>query len=242
MDLIRPQILNDSTVEAIFTTAGRNNDKPEQGLDFGKTELLKNSSVKKNYNTLFELLGWSGADLALASQVHGNQIQIVHKPGIYENVDGLITRESGLTLGIRVADCAAVLIADPKEKLIGAFHAGWRGAASNILPRGIKMMEKEGGIAERMSTYISPCISLKNFEVGEEVADQFPDPFVDRASYKKPHVDLKKFLEHQMMESGITSDSIEISEYCTLENSRFYSYRREREAAGRMLAMIKLNR
>jgi len=90
--------------------------------------------------------------------------------------------------------------------------------------------------------YISPCISLQHFEVGDEVATQFDSTFINRNIGKKPHLDLKSFLNHQLLTEGISQQKIEIDPRCTIEDLRFYSFRRERHKAGRMLAFIMYSR
>lgn len=238
-----PRLLNTQAIQAVFTESNRENVNTREsipGLNLGTNTNAPDSIIQKNLSLLFAELGWDIHQLATANQVHRSNIQIIEKPGIYENTDGLITKAKNLALGIRVADCAAVLIADPSSEVIGAFHAGWKGAAGNIIPKGIKKMISLGADTHQMVAYISPCISLENFEVGEEVATKFPDEFIDRVSYIKPHVDLKAFILHQLTQGGLKKMSIEVDEGCTVEGDQFYSYRREHSLAGRMLGLIKL--
>jgi YfiH family protein len=167
---------------------------------------------------------------------------VVTSPGTLAETDGLITTEPDLSLGIRVADCAAVLIADPVNQVAGAFHAGWKGAAANIIFKGIDQMIKSGAEPRSMYVFISPCISVANFEVGEEVAVKFPEKFVHRKNHSKPHIDLKAFTIDQLVQKGVQTGRIECSPECTVDSEAYFSYRRERDRAGRMLALIKLNR
>ena len=244
MNIIHPKIFgNSSEVTAVFTEANRSLFSPDdsiQGLDLGINTPSTQAERDSNYKSLFEFLNIDNQSLALANQVHGSAIEIVSKVGIYENTDGLITDKTGLALGIQVADCAAILIADEVNQVIGAFHAGWRGAVADIIPKGLHKMKSLGAEIEKMKAFISPCISQKKFEVGEEVASQFPDTFVDQSSFQKPHVDLKAFLANQLAKAGMKLTQIEVSTGCTMENTRFFSYRREREKAGRMLGLIRL--
>jgi YfiH family protein len=246
MKLIRPSVFSESSdIVAAFTESNRSENPDERsdnddGLDFGLDTASGKSEIESNYKQLLSELDILSGSIALANQVHGSNIKVVKKPGIYEETDGLITTKKGLTLGIQVADCAAVLIADEEKKIIGAFHAGWRGAVANIVPKGIKKMEKLGGEISNFKAYISPCISKRMFEVGDEVAIQFPEKFVDRLTYKKPHIDLKGFIQDQMEKVGIKESQIEVSPDCTMQELRFFSYRRERDKAGRMLGLISL--
>lgn len=245
MNIIQPKIFSDSSkITAVFTEANRESGLQNtsiKGLDFGINTSTADSIRTKYLRNLLIHIGVKTDSIALAHQVHGSNVKIVNKPGIYKNTDGLITKTKGLSIGIQVADCAAVLAADEINGVIGAFHAGWRGAVSNILSAGLDKMKSIGAQPDNLKAYISPCISVEMFEVGEEVAEQFSDSFIDRSGYPKPHVNLKGYLIHQMTEAGMNRDKIEVSPECTMQNERFFSYRREREKAGRMLGLINLN-
>ena len=243
MKLLKPDILSNlSNIEAVFTTADRygiNQTGTVKGLNLGNNTIANSEEVNENFNTLFDELNWNKENIASALQVHGDNIEIINEPGIYPDTDGLITQKKNIILSIQVADCAAVLIANTKTGTIGAFHAGWKGAAKGIIKKGFRMMKDIDNAEGSYKAFISPCISQKNFEVGEDVAQKFPDYVVDRNSYKKPHVDLKAFIVDELQKEGVAEHDIQVSDICTFENSEFYSYRREREKAGRMLAMIK---
>ncbi|TVQ02136.1 MAG: peptidoglycan editing factor PgeF [Balneolaceae bacterium] len=244
IDVVIPNIFRGyNHLEAVFTKANRSvfpsKDYPD-GINFGFTTNASLQEIEKNYQKLLKQLNLKRENLALAKQVHGNGIKIITEGGIYPDTDGLITSTKNVYIGIQVADCAAILVADPLNKIIGAFHAGWRGAVSGIIPAGLDMMEKEGGNAENFHAYISPCISQKAFEVGEEVAQLFPDQFCDKKSYHKTHVDLPGYITKQLTSWGIPPVNIELSDECTFGNTDFFSFRRERESAGRMLALIGL--
>lgn len=244
MKLIRPSVFSESSnVVAAFTESNRE-ERPdgysEKGINFKLNGSPNRAAVENNYKELLKELDLNSTTIALAKQVHGSNIQIVQKSGIYKDTDGLITSIKEMPLGIQVADCAAVLIADEQNEIIGAFHAGWRGAVANIIPKGLNEMESIGGNIKNFKVYISPCISQRMFEVGEEVALQFPEKFVDRFTYSKPHIDLKGFLKDQMEKVGVKKSQIEVSPECTMQDLRFFSYRREREKAGRMLGLISL--
>ena len=245
MKLFYPDIFDSGPdITALFSESNKeiiNSGTSVPGLNLGYNTEAESSEVDQNFKLLFDEIGWSRNQLALANQVHGSNIIEVNKPGRYDDADGFVTNKAELSLGIRVADCVAILAGDPINGVIGAFHAGWKGAADNIVPKGIDKMIQLGADPDHIRVYLSPCISLKNFEVGEEVASKFPGQFVDRKSYKKPHVDLKGYIGWQLLNCGIKIENLEISTQCTVQDSTYYSYRRERERAGRMLGMIKLN-
>lgn len=242
-EIIRPKNLNNDVTGAFFTTANRH--LTVQGSHYRGLNLGFNTkdSPRQIFKTASYVLGTQGLhenQLALGKQIHGTRVVRVDAPGVYENSDGLYTSRPGIILGIQVADCAAVFIADGKRRMISAIHAGWRGAAGGIVTEGVAKMINAGGEPGDMQCYISPCISLKNFEVGEEVAAQIPAQHCDYSSYSKTHVDLKGLLKSGLMNAGIPETNIEVSEACTVESSEFYSYRREKEKSGRMLACIYL--
>jgi len=206
--------------------------------DMGINTRSSAEATSLNRSVLLTKLGRNPANLALVKQVHGSHIVYAERPGILGEADGLVTDRPEIDLGILVADCAAVLMADTKNGVIGAFHAGWHGAVANILPAGLSAMRELG--AREIAAWISPCISPLAFEVGEEVADSFPSAFVLRQGKDKPHVDLPGFLMNQMVEGGIRARSIRVDGRCTMTDRRFFSYRRQGRDSGRMLAVIGL--
>lgn len=242
-DFIEPKIFDSDRISAWFTKRGesfQNNFKIE-GLNLGFNTAEDHEIIKGNRNFLANAISTPITDIAFANQVHGNDIVEVANGGIYDNIDGFITKEKGLALAIQVADCAAVLLADSNEGIIAAVHAGWRGAESDIVPIAIRRMIAQGSSLEDIKVFISPCISEENFELGEEVASKFPNEFINRESYSKPHLDIKKFIENQLLNAGIYSSNIEIESSCTYSDMNYYSYRRDGKKAGRMMGIIKLN-
>lgn len=244
--IIPEAIKKDSAVEAWFTLKNRPYKAPDsyiEGLNLGLNTCDDEYVIRQNRSALLSSLNLDEKWVAYAEQVHSNRVQVVNEGGVYSATDGLITTLPGLTLAIQVADCAAVLLWDPVNYVVGAFHAGWRGAVAEILPQGLQIMQKEGADIQALNAFISPCLSLDKFEVGIEVAEQFPTEFVNQDHYSKPHVDLKRFLVHQLKEEGMEAGQIEVREECTVrDDDHFYSYRREGNASGRMMALIRLKR
>lgn len=243
IELIHPAVFTDE-VTAFFTLKS-NNYKPSgskiNGLNLGFNTGEHAEVVSKNRSNLRKQSGIDSKNIAFADQVHGDQVKFVTTGGTVENRDALITQTTGLALAIQVADCAAVLIYEPESRTIGAVHAGWRGAAAGIVPKTLRMMKKRGALLSSAKAYISPCICEAHFEVGLEVAEKFPATFVDYERFPKPHVNLKSFLKHQLLKGGLNQANIEVDNGCTVENKeRFYSYRREKEKSGRMLAVIQM--
>lgn len=212
------------------------------GLNLGYNTPEKAEITQAHRNAWLEFAGADPALTATGRQVHHNHVEVVTKGGVYENTDGFVTSTPGMSLGIFVADCGGILLADEKNRVIGACHAGWKGAVLGIIPETIKKMVALGAQPETISAFVSPCISRKHFEVGEEVAEKFPEAFVDR-SFAKPHVDLKGCIRQQLLDAGVSEQAIAVSKGCTVADADdYYSYRREGAQSGRMMALITLKR
>lgn len=233
---IKPAIWgNESRVIAGFSTR-------TAPLEETHPEFNGDARVESNRKQWLEIFGLGNRSLALAKQVHGSEVRIVSDAACQDNTDGLVTTQKNLAVGVLVADCAAVLLADQENEVIAAVHAGWRGAIDGILKKAIAKMLLSGANVNRIEAFISPCISVKAFEVGKDVADLFPVQFVDYKSYEKPHIDLKKFVMSELLISGLHEENIECNPLCTVnEPETLHSYRRDKARSGRMMAVISMD-
>ncbi len=194
-------------------------------------------AVEENRRRLFAVDGIDVADVALGGLVHGSVVRHVLRPGLVHNCDGLVTAQPGIALAATAADCAIVLLADPRAGVVGACHAGWRGVVSGIISNTVDAMTDLGAKVDNIAAYVSPCISVDEFEVGPEVASQFPAECVVRRG-NKLYVDLKRSVEEQVRDKGVTQ--LEVDPQCTYQDeARFFSYRRDR-STGRMLGYIMI--
>lgn len=231
----------DSKLTAVFSTReGGVSNQAYASLNLGLSTDDKEERVLENRRRLCKRLGTSSDRLAIAGQVHGSKIKEVSEPGLFPGYDGLVTTRPELYLAISAADCAAVLMADLQTGVIGACHAGWRGAASGVVGNTVNAMKMLGAHPHQMRAYVSPCISVEHFEVGSEVAEQFASEVVVYPPNKeKPHVDLKASIARQLQEVGIAKKHLEVSPYCTYaDNDRFFSYRAQDGTTGRMMGII----
>ena len=242
--ILQPQIFASLPhIRAGFSTRhGGVSTAPYHTLNLGPSTGDVPERVAENQRRFLSQLGAEPQQLALAGQVHGTRVHTVEVPGFYEGYDGLVTRKLDVVLGITVADCAAVLLADPEHGVIGACHAGWRGTVGGIVAQTIAAMESLGAHREAIRAFISPCISVAHFEVGPEVAALFPAEHVyTRPGQPRPYVDLKGTLNQQLIEAGLPPTSIEVAPQCTVQhNNLFYSYRAENGTCGRMMGAITL--
>lgn len=244
-EFIRPTFLNNESISSWFSLKNPELVTTGQripGLNVGMNTSENLVVVQRNREILSNTICTDVDNICFANQIHQSNVLQVVKGEIYNDVDAFVTTKKGLALAIQVADCAAVLLGDPLNQVIGAAHAGWRGAVAGIVPKTISKMEESGADPANMKAYISPCISARNFEVGSEVAAQFPSHLVNHTDFSKPHVNLKLFIVEQLLSKGIAAENIEMDELCTMENAdSCYSYRREKEQSGRMAGIIKLN-
>lgn len=172
-------------------------------------------------------------------QTHSTNVKVVTTiEDDLEGVDGVITKEKGLIIGVSTADCVPLLMADKAEGVIAAVHAGWRGAVGGIVQNAINVMKKLNVKPERIKCWMGPCICEKCFEVGEEVASQFPEVVINR-TYEKPHVDLALYIEMILIELGVKKTNIEKPKVCTHCNpSEYFSARTHSIKSGRIYSGI----
>ena len=239
-DVLVPEIWSDiPEVVAGFTTRhGGTSKAPFDSMNLGLSTDDDPEAVQANRARLAEWAGIDVSRMAIAGQIHSDNIRVVDSPGLYPGYDALVTASRNLMLCITAADCAVILLADTDAGVIAACHAGWRGTAAGIVPKSAGIMRELG--ASDIRAYIGPCISAAEFEVGEEVAAKFADRHVLRSErWPRPHVDLKAVLIDQLSSAGI--DQVEVSDRCTYsETSNFFSHRAEDGLTGRMMGFILL--
>jgi hypothetical protein len=153
-------------------------------LNLGLTREDTPENVERNRQRFIHKLGALDAEgrpwpLVLVSQIHSAIIHRVDQPAVRPlKGDGLITREPGVLLAIKIADCLPVLIVDPERRAIGAFHAGWRGTARRIVEKGVGEMRKHfGSDPAKLLAAIGPGIGSCCYEIGDEVEREFESQF-----------------------------------------------------------------
>jgi len=188
--------------------------------------------------TLAQSLGLNPERIVIPKQTHTNKVQIVEYPGAIPETDGIVTGKTGLVLSIQVADCIPLYLLDPRKKIIGLVHAGWRGTAAQIGKQAMRTFRELGSNLSDIVALMGPSIHVCCFEVGVEVAKQFPAPFSERNG-NKYDLDLTAALNAQLAESGVPDSQITVADECTCcHPERYHSYRREGKKAGRMIALF----
>lgn len=204
--------------------------------------------VEENHRRFADAVGYRPGALYELSQVHGAGVRVVSADDVPAQVrrgegDALVAPRGGIAVGVRVADCAALLIADVQSGAVLAVHAGWRGTVAGVLEAGVRALLDQGGAASALRVALFPHIRRCCFEVGDEVAVQLracsPDPDVVDRSRAKPHVDLTAILRAKLALLGVAPDAIDDIAGCTrCEPERFFSFRRDGQRSGRHLAAI----
>jgi purine-nucleoside/S-methyl-5'-thioadenosine phosphorylase / adenosine deaminase len=171
--------------------------------------------------------------IAMASlkQIHSDIALDASGTGCIGEGDALISRERGVPVSVRTADCFPILLVDTHERTVAAVHAGWRGTAARIV---CVALEKMNAAPEYIYAAIGPGIGACCYRVGEDVGRQFG---LSGAGF----VDLAEANRGLLIAAGVPEQNIETLGHCTFcDAERFYSYRREKEEAGRMISYIGL--
>ena len=194
-----------------------------------------------------------GAMLINVHQIHsGNAVTVTEawKMGEGPHADAMATTVPGIALGILTADCAPVLFADPEARVIGAAHAGWKGALSGVLESTLEAMERLGAERTRIAAAIGPCIAQANYEVGSEFRARFHDAdaanarfFINSGDIDHFRFDLEGYAAARLAKAGL-KDVARLSACTYAREADFFSFRRTthaREAAyGRQISAILL--
>ncbi len=189
--------------------------------------------VTTNRMLVCDAMGAGKGQLATLNQVHSADAVIAEKPFGQElpRADGVVTRMPGLVIGILTADCGPVLFADVNAGIVGAAHAGWKGAMTGVLENTIEAMIRLGARRENIVATLGPCISQKNYEVGPEYFSTFTDEDSSNRRYfvnsdRDGHFmfDLPSYVVDRLNAAGITGGMLGICTY--QEQKNFYSYRR----------------
>ncbi len=217
-----------------FTRAGGVSRGAFAALNCGLGSRDKPDAVRENRRRAMAKLDHSYDDLSTLCQVHSAEVVTLDRaisPDARPEADALVTKERGLVLGILTADCAPLLFADPEAGVIGAAHAGWRGALDGVAEATLDAMERLGGKRKQIRAAVGPCIAQASYEVGPEFQARFLEQDPENAAYFEPgvadrlHFDLKGYVGDRLARAGLAEVSVEPADTCA-EELRFFSYRR----------------
>ncbi len=232
-----------------FTRKGGASSGIFEGLNCGQGSSDQQSAVRTNRFRVAEHLGVELLSLVSLHQVHSPDVMVLHRPPLDRpKADAMVTREPGLALGILTADCSPVLFADLGAGVVGAAHAGWKGAISGVLENTVEAMVHLGATRANITAVVGPLIAQGSYEVGPEFMDQFADQDPDNTRFfaggtgDRMQFDLPGFVLHRLRNTGVTAMWTGHDTYADPE--RFFSYRRSVHAGeadyGRLISAICL--
>ena len=238
---------------AFFTRQGGVSEGVYATLNGGRGSKDDAARVIENRRRMAAALGVRDGALATAFQIHSPDAVVATKPwtaGDAPRADAIVSRTPGLALGVTVADCGPVLLADSEAGVIGAAHAGWRGALDGVIESAVARMQELGAVRGRIAAALGPLIRQPSYEVGPELVARFraADPGFARfftPSKRDGHAlfDLPGFIVARLEAAGVTSvDDLGLDTYA--DEARFFSYRRTTHRGepdyGRLIAAIAL--
>ncbi len=253
------EILTSPCLKAVphgfFTRRGGASSGIFEGLNCGPGSSDQKEAVRINRERVAAAMGVAPGALISLHQVHSaDVVRLEAAPGGAQagnraKADAMITARPGIALGILTADCAPVLLADERAGVVGAAHAGWKGALAGVLEATLDAMEAAGAGRGRIVAVVGPCISQAAYEVGPEFMDEVlaDDPeyarFFAGGRGDRLHFDLPGFVLHRLRAAGV--GEAEWIGRCTYSDpARFYSYRRSVHCGeadyGRLISAIAL--
>jgi purine-nucleoside/S-methyl-5'-thioadenosine phosphorylase / adenosine deaminase len=219
---------------AFFSRDGGVSEGVYAGLNGGIGSNDDPAKVVENRRRMAEQMGVPLERLLTAFQVHSPDVAVASAPwdtASRPRADAIVTRVEGLAIGITAADCGPILFADPNARVIGAAHAGWKGALTGIAESTVEAMEKLGADRANIVAAIGPLIRQRSYEVGSEFVERFIEAdaenslfFLPAARHGHAMFDLAGFIRKRLENAGLpVIDDVGIDTY---SDQRFFSYRR----------------
>lgn len=225
--------LSGNVTHAFFTRAGGVSEGIYRGLNVGLGSSDDREKVLENRRRVSAWLHSSGDFLATPHQTHSTDVLQVDGPwqGERPQADAVVTDKPGVALGVLTADCGPVLFAEPQRGVVGAAHAGWKGATGGILENTVEAMVRLGARRERITATLGPTITQRNYEVGPEFVERLLAIDPANAVYLAPSrneghacFDLPAYIVARLGNAGVRA---RFTGHCTYaDEERFFSYRR----------------
>ncbi len=223
----------DAVRHGYFTRKGGVSDGIYAGLNVGLGSNDERERVVENRRRVGDWFGTVPERLATVHQVHSPDVVTVDDgyDGERPTADALVTATPGLVVAVLSADCGPVLFADPKAGVVGAAHAGWKGALTGVLENTIAAMEKLGAARQNIVACLGPSISKRHYEVGPEFVERFVGTNASYGAFFSPSerpghamFDLPALTLRRLTEAGIEAENLDICTYP--EDADYFSYRR----------------
>ena len=219
---------------AFFTREGGVSDGIYAGLNGGVGSNDDPAHVRENRRRMADQMGVAPEHFLSVHQIHSPDVVVATGPWPSEarpRADAIVTCTEGIAIGVTTADCGPILFADPAARVIGAAHAGWKGALTGVLESTIEAMVKLGADRGSMVVAIGPLIRQNSYEVGSEFVERFLAAEAGNAAFFIPSTraghsmfDLAGFIRMRLERAGVLMiDDIGVDTY---SDERFYSYRR----------------
>ncbi|MCB1407593.1 MAG: peptidoglycan editing factor PgeF [Rhodobacteraceae bacterium] len=232
-----------------FTRRGGASSGIFAGLNCGSGSSDQSEIVAINRARVAQAMEVAPGALVGVHQIHSSLVATVTEPGPQGRADAMVSAVPGLALAILTADCMPILLSDPEHAVIGAVHAGWRGALTGVLEATLDAMEGLGADRATTRAVIGPCISQRAYEVGPEFLEEFQteDPeshrYFANGSGDRYVFDLPGYGLKRLRDAGV--GEAEWTRHCTYSDPQlFYSYRRSVHAGeadyGRLISVIRL--
>jgi YfiH family protein len=222
-----------SISHGFFTRHGGVSEGIYRGLNVGLGSHDVRQSVLENRKRVAQWFGLSIEKLATVHQMHSPDVVVADEnySGERPEADAIVTATPGLVVGVLSADCGPILFTDPQARIVGAAHAGWKGAVSGVLENTIDAMIGLGAQRERIVASLGPSISRENYEVGPERVESLKEMNPAHSAYFSPSsnpghafFDLKQLTIDRLTAAGVTAENLDICTYP--DDASFYSYRR----------------
>jgi polyphenol oxidase len=243
----------DGVRHGFFTRQGGASSGIYASLNCGPGSRDDAANVAANRARVAEMLGAEPSRLLTLFQKHSAEAVIAERPwkdGKLPEADAVVTAKPGLVIGVLTADCAPVLLCDGEARVIGAAHAGWKGALAGIVEATVEAMTTLGAKPERIAAAIGPTISQEAYEVGDAFRQQFVEGEAESAAFfqaneatGEPHFDLPAYVADRLARAGVGAIAdLGLCTYC--EETRLFSYRRSQHHGeddyGRQISAIVL--
>src|SRR5882672_9428897 len=219
---------------AFFTREGGVSDGVYASLNGGTGSQDDAAHVTENRRRMAEQMGVTPERFLSVWQTHSPDVVVTTGPWqgrTRPQADGIVTRTEGLAIGATAADCGPILFVDPNARVIGAAHAGWKGALTGIVESTVDAMEKLGAERSGIVAAIGPLIRQHSYEVGHEFVERFVEADAENALFFIPSTreghamfDLAGFIRTRLENAGVLM--IDDTGIDTYSDERFYSYRR----------------
>jgi YfiH family protein len=234
---------------AFFTRRGGVSEGPFATLNLSPQVGDLEERVRENLGRAARSLALSAERVYVAAQTHDRDVVVLDGTEQADAVartaaDAIVSSAPGIGCGVRTADCVPILLADPESGRVAAVHAGWRGLVRHVIASATERMSALGSRRSALLAAFGPHIGPDAFEVGDDVAAEIvqassAEGVVQRAPTGKALASLARVVRAQLIAAGLDDARIEQVPGCTYRDaSQFFSYRRDGQRSGRMLAII----